>query len=172
MRARAPTAFGDDIQLSSGRRVLLDAERVVEADLVAQLQFAPNARNAGAASSWAWPRYGKNARISPGHSSRRGRRRVVPRCLSEPRFVATKLGFLPRRDGEIATGRHQTRRRVLGLVGLAVFRIGDHQIDQAKAGTARVHTLEGGDRFIEPSRQAIGIAEDAEIHRRVVGIER
>ena len=55
---------------------------------------------------------------------------------------------------------------------MAVFRIGDHQIDQAKAGTARVHTLEGGDRVIEPSRQAIGIAEDAEIHRRVVGIER
>jgi hypothetical protein len=90
----------------------------------------------------------------------------------QPRRIAPKLGFQPRRDGEVAPGRHQPSRRIFCLVGLALLPIRNHKISKAETWIAGVVGLEGGNRFVDMSRQPARIAENAEIDGRMVRIQR
>ena len=82
----------------------------------------------------------------------------------EPSRITPKLGFQPRSDREVPTGRQQTLGRLLRFVRLIIFLIGDDEIGKAKAGLSGVIGLKGGNRFLNSTRQAIGVAENAEIN--------
>ena|ERR1700722_1616966 len=86
--------------------------------------------------------------------------------------IPPKLGFQPRRDSEVAPGRHQPLGRVLGLVSLAFLPIRNHKIDKAKTWNAGVVGLEGGNRFVDMPRQTARVSKNAKIDGRMVWIQR
>ena len=105
---------------------------------------------------------------APGES-RHAKRRSI--CF-EPRRISPKLGFQPRRDGEVPPSRHQPLGRVFCLVGLAFLPIGNRQIDKDKTWIAGVVGLEGGNRFVNMPRQTARISKNAKIDGRVVRVQR
>jgi hypothetical protein len=85
----------------------------------------------------------------------------------EPSRITPKLGFQPRSDGEVPTGHQQTLGRLFRFVTLIILLIGDDKIAKTRAGLSSVIGLKGGNRFLN-SRQAIGVAENAEVYGRIV----
>ena len=91
-QALGPRAGADRVQARRrhpalvGTEMMLDAERMIEAELVAQLQArATAARSADAASFRAWPRCGRSGRISRAHRQFQVDHRSAPHIDPEPR---------------------------------------------------------------------------------------
>jgi hypothetical protein len=81
--------------------------------------------------------------------------------VDPPLVAPNELGPTPSRDRELRTRHHETLSAAPGVLRLALLLVGEPNIGEAEPGTARMISLKGGDRFVEPPGMAVSVPERA-----------